>query len=434
MAAISDRIDALDWTALREQLDENAACVHRHRPHRHRGRRPRRPVRGRPLSLHDRHGPSPLRRRALPLLRPPAARADREARERFYSHLAPVANHWEELLGGDPGAYPATHAELLERCAAAGQTRPTPLMLRYRAGDWNALHQDLYGDVFFPFQVVTVLSEPRRDFTGGQFVLTEQRPRAQSRAHVLEPARGSFVIFPTRRRPQAGKRGHHQVGLRHGVSTVHSGSRTALGHHLPRRRLASEHHGPALPLGLGGRVGHAVDLEPPASSSVMAPPLLPSWTPSPPAPSGWRRPRAARRGTGRSASAVGDAPAGQVDRLRRGVEQQHGLALGRGSVGVHHRGDDPDHGRRRRRPVRRGRGRSRRRCARPGSGRPGRCPPSATRRGSGTAARRPATRRRRAGSAAVALVHVDVVHAVAGTETEHLVRDAASGPQRSPKA
>ena len=101
-------------------------------------------------------------------------------------------------------------------------------MLRYGAGDWNALHQDLYGDVYFPFQVLTILSRPGADFHGGQFVLVEQRPRAQSRAHVIEPAQGAFVIFPTRQRPQR-KRGYDRVGLRHGVSTITSGSRTALG-------------------------------------------------------------------------------------------------------------------------------------------------------------------------------------------------------------
>jgi uncharacterized protein len=152
-----------------------------------------------------------------------------ELRTAFYERLAPIANEWAERLGGDPDAFPLAHEELIERCRAAGQERPTPLILRYGPGDWNALHQDLYGDVFFPFQVLTVLSEPGVDFEGGQFVLLEQRPRAQSRAHVLEPARGAFVIFPTRERPNAGKRGWHKVGLRHGVSTVTSGSRTALG-------------------------------------------------------------------------------------------------------------------------------------------------------------------------------------------------------------
>jgi len=150
-------------------------------------------------------------------------------RSSFYAHLAPVANEWSERLGGAADAFPLVHEELLERCRAAGQERPTPLILRYGEGDWNALHQDLYGDVYFPFQVVTVLSEPGEDFDGGEFVLMEQRPRAQSRAHVLAPPRGAFLIFPTRQRPNAGRSGYHRVGLRHGVSTVTRGSRTALG-------------------------------------------------------------------------------------------------------------------------------------------------------------------------------------------------------------
>ena len=113
-----------------------------------------------------------------------------ELRGAFYRRLAPVANRWSALLGGSAEAFPATHEELLERCRAAGQTRPTPLILRYGPGDWNALHQDLYGDVFFPFQVLTVLSEPGVDFEGGEFVLLEQRPRAQSRARADAAARG----------------------------------------------------------------------------------------------------------------------------------------------------------------------------------------------------------------------------------------------------
>jgi hypothetical protein len=152
-----------------------------------------------------------------------------QLRGAFYDRLAPIANDWSELLGDAPDAFPPTHPELLERCRAAGQERPTPLILRYGAGDWNALHQDLYGEVYFPFQVLTILSEPGVDFDGGEFVLLEQRPRAQSRAHVLVPEQGAFVIFPTRQRPQAGRRGYHRVGLRHGVSTITRGSRTALG-------------------------------------------------------------------------------------------------------------------------------------------------------------------------------------------------------------
>jgi hypothetical protein len=149
-------------------------------------------------------------------------------REGFYARLAPIANEWADRLGEEE-RYPAEHEELLARCAAAGQERPTPLILRYGAGDWNALHQDLYGEVFFPFQVLTVLSRSGVDFEGGQFVLVEQRPRAQSRAHVVEPAQGAFVVFPTHHRPNLGRNGYHRVGLRHGVSTIASGSRTALG-------------------------------------------------------------------------------------------------------------------------------------------------------------------------------------------------------------
>ena len=150
-------------------------------------------------------------------------------RTAFYRRLAPIANDWSAVLGGPEDAFPAEHEELLERCRAAGQERPTPLILRYGAGDWNALHQDLYGDVFFPFQVLTVLSEPGAEHEGGEFVLVEQRPRAQSRAHVVPASQGAFVIFPTRERPAAGRRGHHRAGMRHGVSTVTSGRRTALG-------------------------------------------------------------------------------------------------------------------------------------------------------------------------------------------------------------
>jgi len=150
------------------------------------------------------------------------------ARVAFYEHLAPVANQWADRLAGENPTFPLTHELLLQRCRAAGQTRPTPLMLRYHEGDWNALHQDLYGEVFFPFQALTVLTDPA-DYHGGEFVLMEQRPRAQSRAQVLRPAQGAFVIFPTRERPNQGKHGHHRVGLRHGVSTVTAGTRTALG-------------------------------------------------------------------------------------------------------------------------------------------------------------------------------------------------------------
>jgi uncharacterized protein len=150
-------------------------------------------------------------------------------RASFYRHLAPIANAWAGLMRGENATFPPDHEQLLERCHAAGQTRPTPLILRYGPGDWNALHRDLYGEVFFPFQILTILDRPGEDFEGGEFVLLEQRPRAQSRAHVLSPPRGAFVIFPTAERPNRGSHGYHRIGMRHGVATVTAGRRTALG-------------------------------------------------------------------------------------------------------------------------------------------------------------------------------------------------------------
>ena len=226
---LTERVDALDWDDLREELDTRGFAVTR-------------PVLRKPetralADLFDggqfrstidmarhRFGDGRYRYFGHPL---PDAIA--ELRGSFYRHLAPVANEWSSLLSGDHPTFPLKHEELLERCRAAGQERPTPLILRYHEGDWNALHQDLYGDVYFPFQVLTVLSESGADYEGGEFVLMEQRPRAQSRAHVLRPPRGAFVIFPTRERPNRGKNGYHRVGMRHGVSTVTSGQRTALG-------------------------------------------------------------------------------------------------------------------------------------------------------------------------------------------------------------
>jgi hypothetical protein len=151
-----------------------------------------------------------------------------QLREAFYPPLAEAANRWAERLAEDD-RYPERLAAFLQRCHRAGQTRPTPLMLRYGAGDWNALHQDVYGEVAFPFQIVTVLDRPGEDFQGGEFVLLEQRPRAQSRAHVIGLRRGAFLIFATRQRPAEGKRGYYRAALRHGVSTLSSGRRTTLG-------------------------------------------------------------------------------------------------------------------------------------------------------------------------------------------------------------
>ena len=148
-------------------------------------------------------------------------------RELLYPPLASVANEWCRLLGGDP--FPDTLAEYLDRCHAAGQTRPTPLLLRYEAGGFNCLHQDRYGDLIFPLQVTVLLSAPGEDFTGGEFVLVEQRPRAQSRATVVPLRQGEAVIFPSHHRPGIGTRGPYRLTMRHGVSTIHAGRRHTLG-------------------------------------------------------------------------------------------------------------------------------------------------------------------------------------------------------------
>jgi hypothetical protein len=149
-------------------------------------------------------------------------------RESLYPSLAAVANRWNAALG-IPARFPADHAEYVKRCHGAGQTRPTPLLLRYAEGDYNCLHQDLYGEEVFPLQATVLLAEPGRDFDGGEFVLTEQRPRRQSRAEVVPLARGDAVVFPVQHRPVAGSRGFYRARLRHGVSRVRAGQRHALG-------------------------------------------------------------------------------------------------------------------------------------------------------------------------------------------------------------
>jgi uncharacterized protein len=149
-------------------------------------------------------------------------------RTALYPYLSPVANRWNEAMGLDV-SYPTTHDEFLARCHAAGQRRPTPLLLRYEAGDYNCLHQDVYGEHVFPLQVAILLSEPGRDFTGGEFVMTEQRPRMQSRAEVVPLRKGDAVVFTVRSRPVRGSRGVYRVNLRHGVSRVRSGLRHVVG-------------------------------------------------------------------------------------------------------------------------------------------------------------------------------------------------------------
>jgi hypothetical protein len=149
-------------------------------------------------------------------------------RTELYPPLAEIANRWNEALGLDAD-FPAEHAAFVERCHAAGQTRPTPLVLAYEAGDWNCLHQDLYGAHVFPLQVAILLSAPGADFEGGEFVLTEQRPRMQSRVEVVPLARGDAVIFAVHHRPVQGTRGVYRVNMRHGVSRIRAGRRRTLG-------------------------------------------------------------------------------------------------------------------------------------------------------------------------------------------------------------
>jgi hypothetical protein len=151
-----------------------------------------------------------------------------QLRAALYPPLAAVANRWNEAMRIE-ARFPADHAAFLERCHGAGQTRPTPLVLKYGEGDYNCLHQDLYGEHVFPLQVAFLLSEPACDFTGGEFVLTEQRPRMQSRVEVVPLRRGDGVVFPVRQRPVRGTRGAYRVTLRHGVSRVRSGNRYTLG-------------------------------------------------------------------------------------------------------------------------------------------------------------------------------------------------------------
>ena len=149
-------------------------------------------------------------------------------RASLYPHLVPIANRWNEAMGIDV-RYPATHAEFIRRCHKAGQDKPTPLLLKYGPDDYNCLHQDLYGEHVFPLQIAILLSEPGKDFTGGEFVMTEQRPRMQSRPMVVPLRKGDGVVFAVNHRPVQGKKSAYRVNMRHGVSRLRSGSRHTLG-------------------------------------------------------------------------------------------------------------------------------------------------------------------------------------------------------------
>jgi hypothetical protein len=227
-ACLAERIAAIDWPRLSAELDAQGAAVAE-----------RLLAPDECLALAARYGGDGFRSRvvmaahgfgrgeyqyfACPL--PPLVA---ELRASWYPHLVPIARRWAAALGRQAD-YPDDHASFLARCHAAGQTRPTPLLLRYVEGDYNCLHQDLYGEHVFPLQVAILLSEPGRDFTGGEFVMTEQRPRMQSRPMVVPLGQGDAVVFAVHHRPVQGTRGVYRVNLRHGVSRVRSGQRHTLG-------------------------------------------------------------------------------------------------------------------------------------------------------------------------------------------------------------
>jgi hypothetical protein len=227
--ATADRVAAFDWTAIGTALDADGFAVipklletsecraiaalypddKKFRSHVH-------------MARHG-FGRGEYKYFAYPL---PALIAD--LRTALYPRLADIANRWNEALG-EAVRFPNNHAAFLKRCHDAGQTRPTPLLLQYVPDDYNCLHQDLYGQHVFPLQVATLLSEPGDDFAGGEFVITEQRPRMQSRASVVPLKRGDAVVFAVHHRPVEGTRGIYRVNLRHGVSVIREGSRHTLG-------------------------------------------------------------------------------------------------------------------------------------------------------------------------------------------------------------
>jgi hypothetical protein len=226
---IAARVDAIDWTQAMSDLDAQGCAVLK-------GLLPRDECRAlaalypddkyfRSRVVMGRHG---FGRGEYKYFSYPLPDLIAQLRPALYARLRDTANRWNEAMAIDI-RYPEGHDAFLKRCHAAGQTRPTPLLLQYGAGDYNCLHQDLYGEHVFPLQVAILLSEPGRDFTGGEFVLTEQRPRMQSRPEVVPLAQGDAVAFAVHVRPVQGTRGFYRVNLRHGVSQIRSGHRHTLG-------------------------------------------------------------------------------------------------------------------------------------------------------------------------------------------------------------
>ena len=229
LAGIEERVAALDWPSLAASLDANGCAVINSLLSADECRSlaatyaTDEPFRSRIVMARHGFGRGEYKYFAYPLPEPV-----RRLRMALYPRLAGIANCWNERMAIDL-RYPGDHAAFLERCHQAGQTKPTPILLQYGAGDYNCLHQDLYGEHVFPLQVTFLLSAPGRDFTGGEFTLTEQRPRMQSRVEVVPLGQGDAVIFPVHHRPVQGMRGSYRVNLRHGVSRVRSGQRHTLG-------------------------------------------------------------------------------------------------------------------------------------------------------------------------------------------------------------
>ncbi len=227
--SVAARVAALDWPAIADHLDSDAYALVPALLTREECRElaalyaDDQPFRSRVVMARHNFGRGEYKYFAYPLPRLVA-----ELRTALYPPLAAIANRWHEAMR-IAIRYPPTHNAYLARCHDAGQTRPTPLMLQYETGDYNCLHQDLYGEHVFPLQAAFLLAVPDDDFTGGEFVLTEQRPRMQSRAEVVPLRQGDGVIFPVRQRPVQGKRGPYRVNVRHGVSRVRSGHRQTLG-------------------------------------------------------------------------------------------------------------------------------------------------------------------------------------------------------------
>jgi hypothetical protein len=229
IAEFERRLEALDWSAAARALDEGgyttisalltpAQCAGLAAMYDERER-----FRSRVVMERVRFGVGEYKYFAPPL--PPLVAALRAA---FYPHLAPIANQWRSAMGQE-ATYPTELEHFLNVCRRAGQTKPTPLLLRYEAGGYNCLHHDLYGEVAFPIQLTCLLSRDSIDFSGGEFLLVENRPRAQSRGEAVTLEQGEAIVFATNERPVAGSRGHYRVTMRHGVSRVHHGRRMSLG-------------------------------------------------------------------------------------------------------------------------------------------------------------------------------------------------------------